>query len=290
MPEGETTATRWAEETMKQKLHPGRFSVYLWQLLLLTAAGLGGGLLSGCTGAFEDLRDNWSDYWHKPDPMRVVTTTESGDRKAKFMAYLKEPAQHGGSQQEQDRVVEFLVKEATTDPAPACRLQAIQTLGRFHDPRAGEALETAYYKATIFAPDHNALIKQSALVALGQTASPAGRKLLLDVARAAAPDPDRREDQMNRDERLAAIRGLQHYKDAEVTATLVKIYRSERDRAMRDSTHETLELVTGKHLPTNPPELEQAVGLVPAGAPSGVMPVNANNQPGALRQMTGWQH
>ncbi len=274
---------------MKQRHRRGTSFRFLSPLLLLAAASVTGGLLTGCTGAFEDMRDSWNDYWNKPDPMKVVMTTDSGDRRAKFLACVKEPAQHGGSQKDQDDAVNFLVLVATKDPSPTCRLQAIRALGTYKDPRAVSALEASYYQATSFPAETNNLIKQHALAALGQTNSPTGRKLLLDVARAGAPELDKQERQLTLDERLAAIRSLQNYRDAEVTQTLVNILKTEKDVALRDRTHQTLEVVTGKHLPTDTPALEQAVLPAMATSPA---PVNqaqptATSQAGTIRQLGG---
>jgi hypothetical protein len=281
---------------MKHKLLPVRSSQFPMNVLLLVAALLGCGPLGGCTGFYEDVCESWRDYWHKPDPWKVVTSTDSGDRRAKFMAMIQEPAAHGQDQKEQDLAVRFLTDEATKDSSLPCRLQAIRVLGHYKDPRAAEALQAAYYQATTFGLENNNLLKQQALQSLGETGSPTARDLLLRVARAGAQEKEKQERQMTLDERLAAIRALSHFKDQEVQQTLVRIYQSEKDVALRDRTRETLVVVTGNHLPADlqgPAQTGNAPGAnntatAQAGNPGSqpVQPVSFTSQ---IRHWLGWQ-
>lgn len=230
-----------------------RFLKVCW-LGLLPVAGV---LLSGCTGIFQDYKENINDFVTKPDPLKVVKKTPSGDRRAKFLRQIQEPARHGGNTKEQDEVVNLLVKTATSDSFPTCRLAAISALGRFKDPRAARGLQDAYYQADDFAPYLSNMIKQHALTALGKTESKEGKLLLIQVAQAGAKERNPGEQTMTNDQRLAAIRALANYKDPEVAKTLVHIMRNERDVAMRERTNQTFKAITGKRLPEDPQALDK---------------------------------
>lgn len=83
------------------------------------------------------------------DPVMVLRAgpDRTGDERAKAMRRLKEPAASGGTQDDQDQMVEVLTKAATAEASPVLRFAAIEALGRFDDPRAAAALMTAYQTA-----------------------------------------------------------------------------------------------------------------------------------------------
>ncbi len=83
------------------------------------------------------------------DPMVVLRADppRSGDDRAKAMHRLKEPIRHGGTQQDQDQIVEMLERAATAESSPVLRFAAIEALGRFEDERAPRILMLAYQKA-----------------------------------------------------------------------------------------------------------------------------------------------
>jgi hypothetical protein len=76
------------------------------------------------------------------DPMVVLRADppRSGDDRAKAMHRLKEPIRNGGTQQDQDQIVEMLGRVATADGSPVLRYAAIEALGRFEDERAPRIL------------------------------------------------------------------------------------------------------------------------------------------------------
>ena len=121
------------------------------------------------------------------------------------MLALKEPARHGRPAAEQDEAIKVLMDSATTDQRAICRLRAIEALGRFEDPRAGQILLTAYYGAnqdpsatgvvqvgrvspsalgqdSAFTPDMVITIQCRALESLGKRRSPEGLSLLCEIA------------------------------------------------------------------------------------------------------------
>jgi hypothetical protein len=238
--------------------------------------------LSGCRGFLDDQKEMWTDLYKKPDPLTVVKSpAASADRKAKYIAQLQEPNEHGGSSAQQDEVIQLLTQIAISDPAPTCRLQAIHRLGSFKDPRRVSALQAAYYKATAFPDEVNSQIRQQALRALGDTRDPSARADLIRVARTSARENNHFDQQLTLDERLTAIRALANYKDAEVAEALLHVVRTEKDVALRDRAHQSLESVMGRRLPTDPKTLEQAL------APTGDNPASTM-QPGNGVQLLNW--
>ena len=79
--------------------------------------------------------------------MAVLRESTDGDARAKAIMALKEPRANGGTEAEQDEVDAASDPDRDLDPQPLCRRAAIQTLGRFHDPRAVPALTQAYETA-----------------------------------------------------------------------------------------------------------------------------------------------
>src|SRR5262249_14119315 len=107
---------------------------------LLVPLALSAGAAGGCAGFWDEVtsRDfHFKDMFKKaPDPMWVINNSPDGDKKAKAFRSLQEPAQVGGSQQDQDKIVKLLTWTAANDPQAVCRLGAIDALRRFRDPRA----------------------------------------------------------------------------------------------------------------------------------------------------------
>lgn len=83
------------------------------------------------------------------DPVLVLRSgpDRTGDERAQAMHRLKEPARNGGTQEDQDQVMDILTRAATGDPSPVLRFAAIEALGRFQDERALGVLMTAYQTA-----------------------------------------------------------------------------------------------------------------------------------------------
>jgi HEAT repeat protein len=186
-----------------------------------------------------------------PDPMTVLRESTDGDARAKAMTALKEPRVTGGSEAEQEEVMRLLTAAATADSQPLCRMAAIQTLGRFQDPRAVQALTSAYDAASQLSSEVVGPIQGRALLSLGETHQPAAVDFLVQVAtqRSSAEVSDR-ERQQSRDTRLAAVRALGNFnKSPQAADAMTRLMQTERDVAMRDRARETYAKVTG----TEPP-------------------------------------
>ncbi len=134
----------------------GRGGIILrrWVAMALTCFSL-----SGCAYFWDDVtsRDfHFSDLTGRTNPFLVLRDSEDGYRRARALRALEEPKQHGGSDRDQDAVVNILTAAATTERQPLCRLAAIEALGSFKDPRAVHALQEAYFNAGNFPKDKGA--------------------------------------------------------------------------------------------------------------------------------------
>lgn len=237
---------------------------------------------TGCRGFLEDQQEMWTDLYNRPDPLTVVKSTSAPDRRAKFIAQLKEPARNGGGPDKQEEVMGLLAGIAIHDPAPTCRLQAIRTLGSYQDSRRVKILQQAYDNAKDFSAEHNSRIRQQVLKALGETGEAAARAELVRVARASAKEDNSFDQQLTLDERQTAVRALGKFRgDPEATATLLHLLRTEKDVALRDCAHQSLESVTGKRLPTDLPSLEQVMNGSGTASPA------AQNLAGPLQLLKG---
>jgi hypothetical protein len=233
---------------------------------LLVPLALSSGALAGCAGWWDEVtsRDfHFKDMFKKaPDPMWVIQNSPDGDKKAKAFRALKEPAQNGGTQQEQDVIVRLLIWTAANDPQAVCRLAAIDTLSRFRDPRVVPGLEDAYEKATgvatanraaptdptqRFPQDTTLIIHSVVLTALGKTGQPAAVPFL--AAKLNQPPGDEGSQQLVLDERIAAARALSHFPQYQATEALVKALRTSPDVALRSAAQQSLVQITGKDLP-----------------------------------------
>src|SRR5258708_21968841 len=100
--------------------------------------------LCGCAGFWADVTSHdfeVSSLFVKPNPLQVLKDSSDGDKRARALRTLREPKQYGGSDQEQDFVVNMLTTAAVAEHQYFCRLAAIQALGHFKDPRAVKGLE-----------------------------------------------------------------------------------------------------------------------------------------------------
>lgn len=224
-----------------------------FSLLVLPFAG-------GCAGLWDEVtsRDfKFKELIVKPSPMVVLRESHDGDKRARALRALKEPRKQGGTAEEQDAVVKILVAAATTEPQPLCRLAAIQTLATFEDPRAAPGLIEAFYAAGTFAPDTATVVRCQALTAMGKTRNPAAVELLARVVREPPAEGTEQERQQVLDLRIAAARALGQFSQYQGTEALVHVLRTEKDVALRDRAHESLQLTTGKDLPADPAAWEQ---------------------------------
>ena len=239
--------------------------------------------LGGCADFWDDLtsREHHFGQMFKapPDPLIVLRDDTDGDHRARALRALKEPQQYGGTQAQQDQIVAILCTAVVNERQPLCRLAAIESLSHFKDERAVEALKEAYYRASSFDPEKATVLRCSALRALGETHNSKAVSLLVHVVNeppAEGPNIDR---QQVLDERIAAARALGNFHREQATKTLVGVLRTEQDVALRDRAAESLEHVTGQHLPTDAVAWDnylQKNPIVdqPDDKPSGVIPVS----------------
>jgi HEAT repeat protein len=253
-------------------------------LLLLACASLAlsaGGCASFWDEVFSRERD-LDGYFHPPDPLVVIKESTDGERRARAMVALKEPAQAGGTAQQQEMVLQILVTAAKTDREPLCRLAAIQALGNFRDPRASKTLEEVFQQTKLpFTQDFNARIRQQALRGLEKSGNEDSRHLLVLVARQPGPsvDASSADRQQTQDEKLIAIRALAKYRNPECIETLVYLLETEKDAALRDRAHQSLQTASGYNLPPDP----QVWRATLAGQNPDVA-----QQPTLIQRVTGW--
>lgn len=214
----------------------------------------------GCTTFWDDVtsRDfSWKSMFNKPNPLLVLRDSTDGDKRARALAELHEPKQYGGTDVEQDAIVNILSTAAATEKQPLCRLAAIQSLGRFKDPRAVKGLTEAFYNASAFSPETATVIRCEALNALGQTGNPSAVELLARVVREPPAEGTELEKQQTLDVRIAAARALGRFSHYQATEALVRVMQSETDIALRDRAYESLQVATGKKLPPDAKEWEE---------------------------------
>jgi HEAT repeat protein len=228
--------------------------------------------LTGCANFWDEVTSRDFDVkslWAaKPNPLVVLATDSDGNKRAKALRALHEPNQRGGTAKEQDAIVKILATAATADQQALCRLAAINSLAEFKDPRAAEALDRAFLDNAPFPPEINNVIKQQALAALGQTGSAVAQHRLILVANEPPPAADTSlvEKQQKMDLRLTALRSLGKFNHYEVTETLVKVLKAEKDVALRDRAQQSLVEVTGKQLPPDAKQWEDYLHQ-PGGPP-----------------------
>jgi HEAT repeat protein len=219
-------------------------------LLLLLCLGS-----SGCADFWDEVtaRDfNFKAYFSaKPDPLIVLRDSNDGNRRAKALAALQEPNQHGGSVEEQDAVVKILITAATQDRQPWCRQKAIASLARFKDPRVVEGLRDAYYAAGSFNPEIATRLRCETLEALGTVGDLAAVDFLVKVLREPPVEGAEQDKQQMTDERISAARALGHFNHYQGTAALVDVLRTEQDIALRETARLSLVSATGTDLPAD---------------------------------------
>jgi HEAT repeat protein len=214
--------------------------------------------LSGCASFWDDItsRDfKFKDMFKPaPDPLWVIRNSKDGDKKSRALRSLKEPLQNGGTQQQQDVIVNLLVQSATSDTQPLCRLAAISSLQEFKDPRAAQALMDAYERASYFQrdrPEAMETIQEQALRALGVNGNPVAVDMLVRILKAppgSGPSGDKLNDLS---QRICAIRALAHFPQYQAAEALISVLRTEQDVALRDRATEALRKITGQDLPAN---------------------------------------
>lgn len=286
---------------------------------VLIAAAAACGALTGCrvaevfgTNSFKD--DPVKALTERPDPIAVLRDAKStGDRVAKALQNLDEPARDGGTPAEQTEALRIVHKVAISDERALCRLAAIDALGRFRDPRAVGILKEAYtaaspapsaalefvkpaghvtpaaaaggFRPDAFPPEVVSAIRCQVLNALGEHKHPDALPLLAEAARSKAPDEDDAKPfdmtpGQARDIRLAAVRALGKYPNRDAAVQLAHVLETERDAALRSRAQEGLVRITGRdNVPPNA-KLWHAV----LRTPGAVRP----ESPGLIKQVGRW--
>ena len=225
--------------------------------LLMTAASCAA--LGGCASFWDDItsRDfHFKDMFKSdPPPMVVLRNSKDGDKKSKALRKLHEPLRNGGTQKDQDEVIQVLTWSATSEPQPLCRMAAIDSLQHFKDPRAAQALLDAYERASYFHRDHpetTAVLRCQAIATLGVNGNPIAVDQLVRVVNqppTGGPDKDQQQDM---DERIAAARALAHFPQYQAAEALVAVLRTEHGSiALRNRAAESLREMTGENLPAD---------------------------------------
>src|SRR5262249_34012310 len=117
----------------------------------------------------------------------------------------------------------------------------------------------AFFSASNFAPDTTTLLRCQALTALGRTGNPAAVELLTRVVREPPAEGTELEKQQSLDVRIAAARALGGFGQPQSVQALAAVLKTEKDVALRDRAHESLQLATGKKLPPDAKEWDEVV-------------------------------
>jgi hypothetical protein len=211
--------------------------------------------LCGCASFWDEVTSkdfSINTYFNPPNPLTVLKESTDGDQRAKALAALHEPKANGGTDQDQDFVVQVLCTAASSERQPWCRLKAIGSLGQFKDPRAVKGLEDAYYKASVFPQDTAHPIRVASITAMGNTKNPDAVPILVRLLRQKPVEGSEQEKRQNMDERIAAAHSLSNFNQYPATEALVAVAQSEKDIALRDCAYDSLKTITGKDLPNDP--------------------------------------
>jgi hypothetical protein len=211
-----------------------------------------------------------------------------GEKRAKAMRRLAEPAKQGRSAEEQNEALGYLQAAATGDASPVVRAAAIDCLGRFEDPRVPEILTAAFHQANGpgatpklrtepgapgflspslgltgpggYSPDVANMLKVKVVEALARTDRPEAVAFLAEQAM-----PRKDVDAWDaRDVRVAAVKGLAKIRRTESVQALAAVLAAENghDAAIAHHAHAGLVDLTGRDLPPDP---EQWKDVVQAG-------------------------
>jgi hypothetical protein len=210
------------------------------------------GPLAGCSSIEDTTGIDFRARFDRSDALTVLKESRNGDERARALGRLNEPLAHGGTEKQQELVLNILTTTATSDELALCRLKAIDVLRTFHDPRACKAIEEAYYRAGLFTPETAIVIRCTALQAMGQTGRPEAIGTLVKVLREPPVDGSEVEKQQKMDERIAAARALGHFSQPQATSALLEAMRNGQDIALSARAHESLVSATGRDIPADP--------------------------------------
>jgi hypothetical protein len=242
---------RTTKSSVPQSGKLGRSSPMRW-VGCLAGVALASLSLCGCASFWDDVTSSTYDWKHpftKPNPFSVLRDSTDGDERAKALQALREPKQFGGTDHDQDAVVKILVTGASQEKQFLCRLAAIESLGHFKDPRAVKGLTDAFYASGTYPPEQATRLQCQAAVALGETGNPEAMKFLLNVLRGPSGGGSDQEKQQVMDVRIAAARALGNFHDHLATEALARICQNEKDVALHDCAHDSLEACAGRKIP-----------------------------------------
>lgn len=253
-----------------------------------------GSLLPGCAGTWDFLtserfksRPVGSLFDSNGDPLTILETTNDGHQRALALRDLREPKRKGKPEAEQEKALAYLRTSAVNDSRAMCRLEAIEALGRFEDPRAVPILIDAYKNAgyegssdpnvkpaggvlapnaaSTFTPDTVTDIQVRAIRALGKHRKPEALPFLCEIASMRIESLPGEKSLINQtDYRLEltpsegdrhrlkaeAIRALGGYeKNRQAIQTLIDALANDRDVAIRGLAHTTLLKITDQDFP-----------------------------------------
>jgi hypothetical protein len=246
----------------------------------------------GCAGFWDEVTDRnfeFSSLYTKPNPFTVLNESSDGTKRAKALRALHEPSQNGGSPADQETVVKILITAAVSEHTAVARMAAIEALGKFKDPRAAEGLIAAYYAADKYRtaagddikypPEMAGILRCQSLNALGRQGNPKAVDHLVTILKQPAARGAETDKQMVMDERIAAARALAKFHDPRGEEALLSVMKSEKDIALKDCAHDSLEAATGKKLPVDSDAWDNV--LHPGNAPSAIV---AREQPERVNQ------
>jgi len=233
---------------------------------LLLAALVASPLASlGCANFWDEVTDRnfeFNSLWEKPNPFVVLNESQDGTKRAKALQALREPNQYHGSPADQETVVKILTVAAVSEHTAVARMAAIESLSRFKDPRAADALIASYYAADKYRtasgddikypPDMAGILRCQSLNALGRQGDPKAVDHLVTVLKQPPARGAESDRQMVMDERIAAARALAKFHDPRAEDALLNVMKSEKDIALKDCAHESLQAATGKKLAADP--------------------------------------
>ena len=198
-------------------------------------------------GFVNDWKYRFRLLFQPPSPLEVLAHSKDGDFRARAYRQLKEPSQHGGSEEEQQKFLEGLIWGAKNEPDAIARMAAIERLARCQDPRAREFFfNVEQSKEPVLYYDRDVYVQIAALQAVATLQDPRAVPIL---AKAAQFGP-------TLEVRLAAIRGLKNYPSQQTASILVEILRDEerkplpqRQVALQHEVRQQLVALTGKDFP-----------------------------------------
>jgi HEAT repeat protein len=224
--------------------------------------------MSGCAQFWDDVMYRPFSFKRvflpDPDPMVVLHESNNPNDRARALQRLKEPKQHGGSDDDQKLVLDILSTAATADVHAYSRVCAIGALSHFKDPRAVQILQASYFAAGKLALESGPLVDKdrrdqqihdiecAALKALGDTKSTDAISVL--VLALQQPPTDSKNQLVvlrSRQLRLTAARALGNFDDKRATAPLLDVLHEEKDVAMLDGARDALCQSTGKSYPAD---------------------------------------